>query len=523
MGKTPDSCGLGWHVQAKLGRGRNTASSLHFTVSLAAPGDILAGVIDSLGRKHDRKAVSAIAQLMRSPNTIIAQSAASALGNIGGDEAAAELEAARKRSGASSKLRPVINDAYLLCADRFVKDGKNAKAQAIYEKLYSPGERKHVRSAALRGMVSVSGDRALAIVMKPLTSSDPALQAIAVSHVIDIPGEAATKAFAAQLPKVSTSCRVLLLGALARRGDKAALPQVVASLKDRTTEVRMAAAEALGKLGNASAVVPLASAAASAEGAEAKTALDSLTRLSGPNINDTIVRALKSSPAKTQVMLIKSLSARRAIAAVPALLKCAEEANKSVRTEAFKALGGLADAKALPSLVKLLCKTRGASERSAAEKAVSTVAGKIDDPQQRSVHILPALPAARGAMKASLLKVLGKCGGAKALDGNPDTRWDTAGPMRKGMWFMLDQKVEKQVGRIVLECRKSAGDYPRGYELYLSNDNNNWGKAIATGKGTSPVVTISFKPQYARFVKIVQTGESDRMYWSIHTFKIEPK
>jgi len=636
-----------------------------------AQGEILAGIINSLGRKRDHKAVPAIAQLMKSPNTTIAQSAASALGNIGGEEAAAALAAARKRSGASSKLRAVIDDASLLCADGFVNNGQNAKAHAIYEKLYAPGEREHVRSAALRGMVSIGGDKALTIVMKPLTGSDPAMQAIAVSHVIDVPGEAATKAFAAQLPKVSTSCRALLLGALARRGDKAALPQVVASLKDRSPKVRISAAQAIGKLGNASAVVPLANAAACAKGFEAKTTLDSLARLNGPDVDDTIIRALKSSPAKTKVVLIKSLSARRAGSAVPALLKCAENANKSVRIQAFKALGALADEKALPDLVRLLCKARGASERSAAEKAVSTVAAGIDDPGQRSLHILVFMPMTRGPAKASLLKVLGKCGGASALDavkaalkdndaevqdaairslagwpdpgaadtlleivaskrskthrvlalrglvhslglpsslsvkdrlekfdkaiklaastsdkkmviggianiahpdalklleqyrnnqslkaeaeaaikkikdalsgspvatashnggkvgqaidGNPDTRWDTAGPMRKGMWFMLDQKVEKQVGRIVLECKKSAGDYPRGYELYLSNDNKNWGKPVATGKGTSPVVTISFKPQHARFIKIVQTGESDRMYWSIHTLQIEPK
>lgn len=108
-----------------------------------------------------------------------------------------------------------------------------------------------------------------------------------------------------------------------------------------------------------------------------------------------------------------------------------------------------------------------------------------------------------------------------AADGNTSTRWDTGKPQEPGMWFQIDLKSEKTLSSISLDSRQSANDYPRGYELYVSNNPNNFGKPLVTGKGDGPVTTINFKPTNGRFIKVVQTGSSEGNFWSIHELTIK--
>ena len=84
---------------------------------------------------------------------------------------------------------------------------------------------------------------------------------------------------------------------------------------------------------------------------------------------------------------------------------------------------------------------------------------------------------------------------------------------------MLAFKRPLKVVHIVLDAGKSAGDYPRGYEVYFSNDGKKWGDPVAKGKGTTAVTEIrdlSGKPKY---IKVVQTS-SQGPNWSIHDLRI---
>ena len=110
----------------------------------------------------------------------------------------------------------------------------------------------------------------------------------------------------------------------------------------------------------------------------------------------------------------------------------------------------------------------------------------------------------------------------QALDGNPGSRWTTGKPMRPGMWFMLDLKAQKLIKSIELDTKGSARDYPRRYEVYISNNAKDMGLPVIKGQGDGPVTTITLaKPVRGRYVKIVQTGKSDGLYWSIHELKID--
>ncbi|MEK8128261.1 discoidin domain-containing protein [Paenibacillus filicis] len=105
------------------------------------------------------------------------------------------------------------------------------------------------------------------------------------------------------------------------------------------------------------------------------------------------------------------------------------------------------------------------------------------------------------------------------LDDNIATRWSAGAPMVPGQFFTVDMKASRTFNNLVMDSTGSNSDYARGYEVYVSNDGTEWGTAVASGAGTGPVVTASFAPQNARYIKVVQTGSASS-WWSIHEFYV---
>ena len=107
-----------------------------------------------------------------------------------------------------------------------------------------------------------------------------------------------------------------------------------------------------------------------------------------------------------------------------------------------------------------------------------------------------------------------------AIDGNSSTRWSTGTLQANGQWFQIDMRTARTIFRIILDTTASANDYPRGYQVTLSNDGSTWGSSVATGAGSSAITTITFSPQTARYIRITQTGSASGNYWSIHELNV---
>src|SRR5206468_4152728 len=72
---------------------------------------------------------------------------------------------------------------------------------------------------------------------------------------------------------------------------------------------------------------------------------------------------------------------------------------------------------------------------------------------------------------------------------------------------------------LTVDAGTSTGQYPRGYQVFVSSDGTNWGSAIATGSGTTEMLVINFPIQTARYLKIVQTGTATTP-WAIQELNI---
>lgn len=417
-----------------------------------ATGKLLVGAVNSLGERRDPKAVPALVKLIGSKDAEVAAAAAIALGKIGGTDATAALKKA-KNTADPKVLRSVVVGAYLRCGDHLVAAGEGAHAWVIYEELYQPKETRAIRVAALRGLVNADRTKATPLVCKALTGDDAFMQAVATEFVREGKETAETKAYVALLPKLTPAAQSLLIGALADRGDKAALPAMVAAAKGKDAAVRAIALTALGSLGDASVVPMLAEIAAKGD----KAAAASLNRVSGPGVDEAILKALSGGDTATRIVAIRSAAARRLRAAVPALLKSAKDSDASIRTESLRALGVLADAKALPTLVALLVAAPAGGEQRTAEEAVKSVAGQIADPAARVAPMLAAMPKANVSAKCSLLRLMGRVGGGPALNATRSALKDADPKIREAALRALADWVDPSPAADLMGIVKTPG------------------------------------------------------------------
>lgn len=356
----------------------------------------------------------------------MAEAAAAALGKIGGPEAIKALQGAR--AGAKPEVKATLCDALMRCADRLVAENKAEEATAIYQEMYKPTEPKHLRIAALRGLVMAGGEKALPLLTEILGGTDAEMQAAALRFLRETAGPDSAKTAAALLPKCSVAAQALLLDDLATRGDPATLPTALGMVKSQDANVRLAAIRATGKLGDASALPVLADLAANGAGDEQDAARKGLDAMPGADVNAAMLALAEKGDAKVRAELIRSMGVRRVPNALPAVLKAAEDADAGVRTAALDALDGMADEKSAPALVSLIVKAKDDKDRQAAEKALGSLCGRAANKDACVDPVLAAAGSAELQAKSALIRILGRAGGAKALaavrtfakDANPE-------------------------------------------------------------------------------------------------------
>jgi HEAT repeat protein len=367
------------------------------------------GVIGSIAARGDRKAVPAIAKLLAGKDVEATRAALDALGRIGGAEAARAL----RKAEVPDALAAARGHALLRCADSLPEE-EAATAAAIYREMFAADKPTFVRIAALRGVVRAEKEKAVTTVLALLKDRNVELQRAAAALVVDVPGAKATEAFAAEMSSLAPASQVVLLAALATRGDRAAGPAVTALADAKDEAVRLAALRALASVGSA-ANVPKLVAVGAGDDAAGKTALGALARLRGDGVDEAILAAMGNATDEVALALIGTLKARRTPGAIQALMQAAVSCDDSARQAAFGALGALGTEDDIPPLVALLVQTPAGPVQDAAVAAVQAVCGRVKDTEERAAPLLAALDKAGNPGKVPLLRVLGRLGGDKAL------------------------------------------------------------------------------------------------------------
>lgn len=274
---------------------------------------------------------------------------------------------------------------------------------------------------------ALSQDDVIELVIGLLTDADKDIRALAFEQVrSEVPGEAATKRFAALLSELPPDSQTGLLSALADRGDAAAAPAVRDLLAESKAEtVRVAAIKALGKLGSADDLGSLLMLISKGTPGEQEAARRSLVVLPGSEVSAAMAAELNRASAPVRVTLLEILTTRRARNTIPSILAAAVDDDPTVRRAAMAALGQIAEPDHVAGMVQGVLKADRGRERDAAEKAVMLVCHRVGDPESWAKPLLDAMGDLSEPDRKILLSTLGRVGGPAALEVVEDLIRDT--------------------------------------------------------------------------------------------------
>jgi HEAT repeat protein len=434
-----------------------------------------------------------------------------------------------------------------------------------------------VRVTALEALRSLGDASSIAILAAAAAGENRAEQSAARASLTLLPGDDINDAIVKQLASSPPPIQTELLKALAARGAGETAGNVL-KLTDNPT-LRKAALATLREIAGADMVSPLlqrlvktASKGTIAEFEKTVMAAAKADADGGASAEAglTVLRQAKTATAKAAVLRI--LGKIGHASALPSLEAGVKDGNEEVRDAAIRSLAGWRDGKPAKTLRAIaVTQAFSASHRVIAFRGyVEQIAlhDDVDDATILSMYrqaldtawraeegrlvlsklsgirhpgalelvkTATAKPELKGAAEAAakqiekllaapaLVTASVNSGNAKnAIDGHPGSRWDTGGSMKGGEWFKVDLGHPQKVTGLVLDTRGSNGDYPRGYEVYVSPNMVGRGKLAAKGEGNGPVTEIKLdSPLPARVITIVQTGRAGGLFWSIHELTVK--
>lgn len=369
-------------------------------------GDGLIAVTNLIGYIRDPQSVKSLKSLVTSRNAVVADAAISALGRIASDSAVQVLQ--NLLTGKDSTRHQAAAKALLQAGQELEQKGKTSEAGTIYQQLSTVHWPEHVRRGAFLGSVRLAGPHAVSQVLWALNGKDEAIKAAAISMVPHIDAEKATLTFASILSKLAAEQQVLMIGALADRGDTSALPAIVDATGYSNTAVRVTALEALGRFGDISSVPVLLKCMADDDPEVGTVAQQALLIIPAKGADEAILEQLKSAEGRYRRELIRILADRRYEAALPVLLSETRHSDADVSREALRALRIMGKPRDLPKLIKVLKDQTDPGLRRYAEQAVAYAAQKAQTPAQGIDIVLAAYGSNEHAeIRDSLLRVVG--------------------------------------------------------------------------------------------------------------------
>lgn len=338
------------------------------------------GLAAALGDKQDAAAVPLIAPMLKDAETSVI--AAKALGQIATPEAIDALSAAASQPAAAAAL-----------VDAAAHDP--ARAATIAKILLVPAQPVQVRAAALGLLAKADPAAAAKAIQEAFASPELRMQKAAV--------DASTPAsLATALPGLSAPVQVMALGVI--ESESAAL----AAAKHADESVRVAALQALGRVGAADAVPVLLAAASKGSDPEKAAAAASLANVNGKDAGVAIEKS--AAAGEFRVAAITALGQRMASSSLPALLGYAGEEDGNVSKASLQSVARMGGTDTLDALVGLVLKGKAG-----AKDALVAVSSRVEDKAAIGVTLATRAREAKGAELIALLDVMSLVGGPEGL------------------------------------------------------------------------------------------------------------
>jgi HEAT repeat protein len=418
-------------------------------------GLIKAGLIDSLGWRHDGESVPLLIPLLADLDTNVAAAAASSLGRIGGREATAALVSARDQ--APAPVRGTIMEALLLDAQGVLAGGDASGAVALYNGLLAGDAPDRIRMAAWRGVVLADAAGRGERVAAALGGQDRPLRTAALKVVRELNDGQVLETCLRQWASLPADAQLALLDAELKVSPPA-LSVFRTAAESPNTAVRAAAWQALADLGDASAVPVLAKAAATAEASERAAAREALARLRGPGARQALLDRIAGAEAPEKAELLAALGQRGDKEATDVLLQNAGAGAEPVRLAALESLRKLAVPATFSPLLDLAAKSKSQAECEPVLKALYTVTEASQDKEQITRKLLETLAGMPPAKRGRVLPLLSDLGTAAALEAAQAAARDADAGLAREAVGVLSQWPSAAAAPALLELAGATAD-----------------------------------------------------------------
>jgi HEAT repeat protein len=264
----------------------------------------LAATIQTLGAVRDAESAPAIIKILEKTkntkeNAELLEAAVRALGNIASPKAQVEgfyyMEV---------DMPLWYFDAALTAADRLGREGDKELAKEIYGNMAFSFESG--KDAAMLGLIRLEEEKGLSRLADLLQGKDRVSFNVALYAVVEMKSDLTgiiVLSTMGNLPIERQAALVANLGV--RKGDRDIVPRLIKLAEGEQPALRLAALQALGEIGDASAldVILLTAGASDAELAQAAT--DSLKRFQGDEFDKKIVALLDSDDKKLRLAALE--------------------------------------------------------------------------------------------------------------------------------------------------------------------------------------------------------------------------
>jgi HEAT repeat protein len=372
-------------------------ASLRAALAKAADPTWKIGLINSLAQRGDTEAVGLIVKQLDDDKA--GGAAVWALGRIATPAAVNALWTVFGKN-------PAASQALIEAGDRLIARGDAAAAKPIFLKLFDQGSPLPVRVAALVGLAKADPTGVSKLINDALNDNESRLQFAAIAAARLAYGKDLSQKLSDALPTLGPAAKAVVLGAL----DSSAEKQIIEAAGDKNATVRLAAIEALGRVGGVASVPVLIRVSAGDSPVEKDAAGAALARMSGPQIDALLEKSADAGDEKARATAINALAARLDTAALPAILKYAAESDPTVTKAALGALRRMGGDAEIEPVARLAV----ASNANGAVLALEAMAERAADKPAAAKKLL-AIAADNEEAIASLSEVLSALGGEDAL------------------------------------------------------------------------------------------------------------
>jgi HEAT repeat protein len=417
------------------------------TAAAQLEGRLLVGVITSIGLRRDPQAVEILSQKLAGSDEEVAAAAAVALGRISDGAATGVLTQFLKgpaMASATPKVRSAVAEGCILCAEQCERSGDVATAMGIFDAVCAADVPRQRVLEATRGALLARKADGVAGLLDLLRSEDRERFELGLRVARELPGREATDTLVAELERMEPERQALLMLALMDRSDRPPVSLLAQAAERGSKLVRITAIQAMRQQGDVSCVPVLLSAVVDADADIAAAAVDAIQELPGADVNADLAARLTKATGPSRRSLIEVAGWRGIAAAVPDLLKAADDTDASIRAAAYKSLGETIDFARLSWLIERTVRAKNADELTTIGDALKAASGRMPDRDACAAKLSAMLSQAPTPAKCRLLEALGAVGGARALgviveaSQSADAAVQSAAAQQLGDWMTPD-------------------------------------------------------------------------------------